>query len=140
MKKRKVKVIKKRKSTEPIKKDKKSIVLYLLIAVFSITLLFSAYKIYSIMSEYNKGTSTYDNLISEVKKDKEIDFDALKSINPDVVGWIYSEGTVIDYPVVQGSDNDYYLHHLFDGTSNSSGTVFLDYTKNKYYNTIIAQK
>ena len=131
MKKRKVKVIKKRKSTEPIKKDKKSILLYLLIAVFSITLLFSAYKIYSIMSEYNKGTSTYNNLTSEVKTGKEIDFDALKSINPDVIGWIYSEGTVIDYPVVQGSDNDYYLHHLFDGTSNSSGTVFLDYTKNK---------
>lgn len=55
-----------------------------------------------------------------------VDFDALLEINPDVVGWLYCPNTVINYPLVQGEDNDYYLHRLIDGTSNSNGTLFVD--------------
>jgi len=56
----------------------------------------------------------------------QVDFDALKAINPEIVGWLTIDGTNIDYPIAQHSDNDYYLHHLFTGEWNSSGCLFMD--------------
>ena len=56
----------------------------------------------------------------------EKDFAALRAVNPDVVGWLTCPGTVIDYPVVQGDDNIYYLTRLFNGETNKAGTLFLD--------------
>jgi len=43
------------------------------------------------------------------------------------VAWLRCEGTIINYPVMQSGDNDYYLSHLPDGTANKMGSIFLDY-------------
>ena len=56
-----------------------------------------------------------------------VDFEALCSVNPDVVGWLYLEGTVINYPLLQGYDNNQYLHRMVDGTVNTAGSIFMDY-------------
>lgn len=56
----------------------------------------------------------------------EVDFKALCAENEDVIGWIYCEGTKINYPVVQGEDNRYYLHRLVDKSYNFGGTIFMD--------------
>ena len=54
------------------------------------------------------------------------DMDMLKSLNGDSVGFLYSPGTRICYPVVQGDDNSYYLNHLIDKKHNRNGTLFID--------------
>lgn len=56
-----------------------------------------------------------------------VDFDYLQDINQDVVAWIYSEDTPINYPVVLSADNSDYLHRLLDGTYNAAGTLFMDF-------------
>lgn len=55
-----------------------------------------------------------------------IDFAKLSSENPDVIAWIYQPRTGINYPVVQGQDNEYYLDHLINGEKNKYGSVFAD--------------
>ena len=57
----------------------------------------------------------------------EVDFGVLAETNGDIIGWLYSEGTPINLPVVQSGDNSYYLRRLIDGTWNNSGTLFADY-------------
>ena len=55
-----------------------------------------------------------------------VDWDYLASVNPDITGWLYCPDTVINYPVVQSEDHEYYLNHGFEGQTNSSGTLFAD--------------
>lgn len=56
-----------------------------------------------------------------------VNFDELKKINPDVVGWITIPGTKIDYPIVYTDNNDKYLHTSFEGEESVAGTVYVDF-------------
>lgn len=57
----------------------------------------------------------------------EIDLEALRERNTDVIGWICIPGTNLSYPLLQGTDNAYYLSHTWQNEKNSAGAVFLDY-------------
>lgn len=57
----------------------------------------------------------------------QVDFNKLEEINPDVIAWIEIPGLEISYPVVQGRDNDYYLHHLITRENHKSGSIFMDF-------------
>lgn len=70
-------------------------------------------------NEYNKK---YNNDLSELLK-----------INNETVGWLTVNKTNINYPVVQHSNNDYYLNHSFSKKNNINGWIFLDY-RNKVDN------
>lgn len=54
-------------------------------------------------------------------------FDKLKEQNEDIIGWIYSEGTVINYPIIQGESNQDYLYRSHTGERNSNGSIFMDF-------------
>lgn len=113
-----------------------------LIALLAVIMIFSGVQLFGILKEYGAASSAYDDIsggavlespdvVSEgdaplLSAPITVDFDALRQINEDVIGWIYCEDTQINYPVVQGVDNDYYLHYLIDGTYNASGSIFVD--------------
>lgn len=57
-------------------------------------------------------------------------FDSLLKMNKDTVGWIYVKNTNINYPVVQGNRNNYYLWRDFNKKRNNYGWIFMDYRNN----------
>ncbi len=69
-----------------------------------------------------------------------VDIEELKNINKDTRGWIQVNGTNINYPYVQTSDNSYYLTHSFEKNYTDAGWIFMDYrndAENFDKNTII---
>ena len=60
-----------------------------------------------------------------------VDISDLKKQNKDTVGWIQVNGTNINYPFVQATDNSFYLSHTFNKSYNKAGWVFMDYRNNK---------
>lgn len=123
------------------KKKKGGIISTVILIVAICVFAFSAFQLFKIFNGYHKGESEYDDLVklavTEDKVDDEadskdgnrftVDFDALRQINPDVVAWIrFDEPAVINYPVVQGSDNSEYLSKTFKGYDNTVGTIFVN--------------
>lgn len=53
-----------------------------------------------------------------------IDFEALQKINPDIVGWVYIPGTEVDYPILEGSSDEYYLNRDYKSNYSKIGSVF----------------
>lgn len=100
-------------------------------------ILVSGYKIGKTMWDYQVAKSAYTNISEKTAKvdSKQftgvVDWKALKKVNPDVQGWLYQKDTVINYPVVQGTDNDTYLHTRFDKQWSGGGTLFVDYRMEK---------
>jgi len=78
-----------------------------------------------------EGTQDEESELTDPEPQDEslpiIDFASLQVKYPDVVGWIYSPDTPINYPIVCGKDNNQYLRHLPDGSYNTAGSIFLDY-------------
>ena len=137
---------------------KRRVIFYILLLFFIAVFIISAIQIFRIQSEYSKGVKEYDNLFNQaiiLDSDKveaitseteapstilgfSIDYDELYSINNDYIGWIYIPDTVINYPLVSSSDNDYYLHRTFLKEYNFAGTLFLDYlTKDLSHSNVI---
>lgn len=76
-----------------------------------------------------------DSLSLEQKQVENIDFvNQLKNEYPASVGYIRIVDTIIDYPIVQAGDNDYYLDHAPDDTYNENGSIFLDYRNGNSFN------
>lgn len=57
-----------------------------------------------------------------------VDVVGLQQRYPDVVGWLLFEDGLISYPLVQGEDNDQYLHTAYNGVESFAGSIFVDAT------------
>lgn len=123
-----------RPQEQDARKRRGKVISWIVIAVAVAVLVFALVQIMDIKSEDWAGEKAYDNLKAAAEpseaadpRDRKIDFDALKAINQDIIGWIYIPDTKIDYPVVIGTDNDYYISHNADQSKNRAGAIFLDY-------------
>lgn len=130
---------------------KKIALLVVLLVICVAVGIFGLYKIYSekteviqaesLAAEYAEyspaedfdDTKPYDDIFNNFSKRLK----QLKKINDNIVGWIYIPYTNIDYPVVKGEDNSYYLTHTPDGSYSAAGSVFVDYRGFSEGNTII---
>lgn len=84
---------------------------------------------YDELQDLKRGSSS-SSASAQLPADYSEDFWALYEKNPQICGWVEIPGTGIDYPVVQGKDNDYYLNHTFTNSYSTAGAPFLDYRNN----------
>lgn len=121
-----------------------NLVLVIALVVFCV----SAFQLFQILKGYQSGRSEYNEVrdlaIENTDEEDEykVNFEELKKLNPDTVGWIrfYPEPSEISYPVVQGKDNDQYLHKTFSKNENTLGAIFVNAYNNADFldkNTII---
>ncbi|MEH7095611.1 class B sortase [Neobacillus vireti] len=102
-----------------------------------VVIVYSAYSLISQIDHYHKSAKKYE-AIQKIydpfnKKEKktsskktEDSLKALKRINKDCIGWIRIDDTKINYPVVKGDDNHFYLRHNFRKEPDFVGTIFMD--------------
>ena len=135
------------------KKKKWSPILAIIFVIALGVFLYAGYHLYTILHGYHASSSEYKSLesnytkpyesaagdgawVEEVESNAEdaeppltVDWDELAAQNPDIVGWIYVDafGDTISYPILHGTDNEYYLHHTFERQYLFAGSIFLNY-------------
>jgi len=82
------------------------------------------------VASHNPYEAAAEAMPGEEARQDHIHWAALNAANSDTIGWISLESSGIDYPIVQGIDNEHYLHNTFLGERNVSGAIFLDYRDN----------
>lgn len=114
----------------------RKIVILAIMGVFAGLLLYSGTKLiqHKINEQENQAITEIVEKTIEVDEESEtlaekykVDFVTLKEQNPDVVAYLKVNGTNIDYIVVRGDDNEYYLKHNLNRNWNVLGWVFADY-------------
>lgn len=98
---------------------------------------FHLYEIYSDKKQIGQETETYQKMAtkSDQGSGKVLDPDwaALQQTSPDIVAWLYVPGANINFPVVQGSDNSFYLTHTTSQQESPYGSIFLDAKANNQF-------
>ena len=136
----------------PKKKKKAGDVVLTIVLIAAICVFcYAAYNLYHNYTEFKKGSDEYNSIAqmavterdpdqdaeeaetagpagSTLRPPLDIDFESLRKINTDVIGWIYVEALDgVSYPVVKGKDNEEYLHMTYEKNYNFAGTIFIDY-------------
>lgn len=114
-------------------------------ALFAVGAVIALFFVVKITLEQGKAHKVYDEVIAsavsmpeEPKKEEtkpslpKVDFEALSKMSDEVVGWIYCPDSPINYPVMQGEDNQKYVSVLPNGKKNSAGSIFADHRQSPF--------
>lgn len=75
----------------------------------------------------NEELATYADVSDNGTTAPSVDWEGLKAVNDDVVGWVQIPGTVVNFPVYQAEDNEKYIRTGADGSYAVGGLIFMDY-------------
>ena len=122
------------------KKYKKTILNLILYIILLSILIYSGIKIFKWYKDKTNNNKIAEQIKSTVIVEEEngdeytVDFNKLKEQNNETIAWLKVNNTNVEYPVVKGTNNSFYLNHSFDKSNNSAGWIFADY-RNKFDNT-----
>ncbi len=114
------------------------IIFKILSVICLIGIIYFSYKIITWKIQVDENHKIKDSISKNIKVKKKkveeeekveytVDFESLKKDNPDTIAYLKVNNTNIDYVVVKGNNNDYYLNHNFHKNSNIAGWIFADY-------------
>lgn len=112
----------------------------ILMAVLLVVFIFCVGTVGAAKHQYSKAQKLYDDIAQQFTAQSTsddpnaapitVDFAGLQATNEEIVGWIYCEDTNINYPILKGTDNNFYLHRASDKTYNFNGSIFVE-SKNR---------
>ena len=117
-----------------LKNSNKIKILLLIVLTIIVTLgvtymsyyLYNNYKTRKDNAEILGNVKINETDITGTKTERMLQLEELQKENEEIIGWLEIEGTNINYPVLQASDNDYYLTHNYKKEKASTGSIFLD--------------
>lgn len=110
------------------RKETKNYIQIIFIVIFIISIcaiiyyFYNAHKHQDILNNINID----EGQVTEETTERMLQIAELKKENEDIIGWIEIEGTNINFPVVQGTDNEYYMKHTYTKEYSNDGSIFLD--------------
>lgn len=137
-----MKSYKTKKSNNQTDSKKTNIVFNIITIICVIAIIISSYNIFCWITDNRNNKALISDIYKQVNITQEqihisestgninkfhYDFTNLLTTNINTIGWINVPNTNINYPVVQYTNNDYYLNHSFNNTENSAGWIFADY-------------
>ena len=115
-----------KKAKHQIKTKNKKYIFILILIIISI----SAFTYYKFHTNKNKNIlndiKIDETQITEIKTERMLQLEKLKKQNNDIVGWLEIPNTKINYPVLQTTDNEYYMTHTYKKEYSKDGSIFLD--------------
>ncbi len=115
------------------------IILIVLIIIFLLSICYIIYNVYINYRDRKQNDELESSISSNINNEEEILDESngimekvieLKETNDDIKGWIKIEDTNINYPLLQGTDNNYYLKRNYKKEVSNYGSIFIDKDSN----------
>lgn len=126
---------------------KRRIIFNILLLIFIAVFLYSGYQVLTWIKSDQQIKKLENGLFSEVVTETEnelerttINFEKLQEVNQDVIAWIRINNTYINYPIMQGETDEYYLRKDINKEYSISGSIFVDASTSENFsdaNTIV---